>query len=62
MKESTIIWQTGEPTISGSYLITIKEDFVTCGNYSTIKGWSPWNDEEITAWCRLKEIKPYKKQ
>ena len=64
MKEQSIIhWQTGEPKESGSYLVFIKgefSDYTTCAMYNTVTGWCHWKKEEITAWCKLRGIKPFK--
>ena len=66
MKEqSTIKWQTGEPKESGTYLVSIKgeySEFTTCAVYVPITGWCHWKDEEITAWCKLSDIKPCKEE
>lgn len=60
---SQIKWQTGEPKESGSYLVFIKGEFsnyTTCAMYNGITGWCHWKKEEITAWCKLSDIEPYK--
>ena len=62
---SKIKWQTGEPKESGSYLVTIKcsyDTFVTCSYYSCLNGWSHWEEEEIIAWCKLRDIESYKEE
>lgn len=62
--ESTIKWQTGEPEENGSYLVSIKGEFseyTTCAIYNFVTGWCHWKKEEITAWCKLSDIEPYKK-
>lgn len=61
--ESVIKWQTGEPKECGSYLVSIKgieSHLVTCAIYSCVTGWYHWKEEEITAWCKLRDIEPYK--
>ena len=63
--ESTIKWQTGEPEKSGSYLISVKgkySEIVTCTMYNCLSGWAHWEKEEITAWCKLIDIEPYKEE
>lgn len=63
--KSRINWQTGEPKESGSYLVSIKSDYfelVTCATYNHLAGWRHWTEEEITAWCKLSDIEPYKKE
>lgn len=59
--ESTIKWKTGEPEEEGTYLVTIKvrEDVVVTHNkYSYSEEWHYPN--EVIAWCKLSNIKPYK--
>lgn len=63
--ESTIKWQKGEPKESSSYLISIKgkhSHFVTCAMYNCLTGWCHWKKEEITAWCPLSDIEPYREK
>lgn len=66
MKEQSIVkWQTGEPKESGSYLVFIKgefSDYTTFAMYNTLTGWYHWKKEEITAWCKLSDIEPYKEE
>lgn len=61
MKEQIIEWMTGIPEESGSYLITVDGYFVTVDYYSTLRGWSYW-EGRITAWRKLRDIKPYNGQ
>ena len=63
--DSKINWQTGEPKESGSYLVFVKgefSDYTTCAMYNTVTGWCHWKKEEITAWCKLSDIEPYKEE
>lgn len=59
----SIQWQTGEPKESGLYLVTISGKysiFVQCMQFGCLTGWSYFKPEEIIAWCKLNDIKPYK--
>lgn len=63
--ESVIKWQTGEPKESGTYLATIKgrySIFVQYAEFGCLTGWSYFKPEEIIAWCKLSDIKPYKEE
>ena len=60
---SAIRWQTGEPKEDGSYIVTTDEG--TVGIASFYNEYSP--DVEffricVTAWCKLRDIKPYKEE
>ena len=62
---SKIKWQTGEPQERGTYLISIKgldSVYVTCTVYTHAKGWRHWRKEDIIAWCKLSDIKPYEEE
>lgn len=63
---SGIKWKKGKPKESGYYLVTLKglQDslFVTIFYYDCLKGWSHWIKEEITAYCKLSDIEPYKEK
>lgn len=60
--ESVIKWQTGEPSSTGSYLVSIGNQFVTTDHYYCLEGrWSHW-DGEVTAWCKLSDIEPQKEE
>lgn len=62
--ESKIKWQTGEPYESGSYLVTMKDGAVSIrdwyNSYIGCKYWVCRTDVEVTAWCKLSDIEPYK--
>lgn len=61
---SIIHWQTGEPPKNGTFLVTYKgcvykfqreRDFwMCCGRIM--------NDKDVSAWCKLSDIKPYKEE
>ena len=68
--ESTIKWQTGDPKHDGLYIVTIF-DFVQKINICSILervGYKWINEslevrkDNIKAWCKLSDIKPYKKE
>lgn len=63
--ESIIKWQTGEPKESGSYAVSVKDFncvFVTTDHWNGLKAkWQYWG-ENVTAWCKLSDIKPYKEE
>lgn len=62
---SAIRWQTGEPKESGMYLVTISGKysiFVQCAQFGCLTGWSYFKPEEIIAWCKLSDIKPYREE
>lgn len=69
--ESVIKWQTGEPKKEGKYIITLLGGKVIVDElyaYECIKGsrstielaWRNSFSDEVTAWCRLSDIEPYK--
>lgn len=60
--ESTIKWQTGLPEETGSYLVSIGDRFVTTDYWKGLdQKWQYW-DGEVTAWLKLRDIKPYKEE
>ena len=62
MKAGTSIveWETGEPKKTGTYLVSINGRFVTTDYWNCLKGrWVYWHSE-VTAWCKLEDVKPYK--
>lgn len=71
--ESTIRWQKGNPTKAGKYIITLIEGTVRVdelypyeyveGSQKTIKyAWKHSFQDAVIAWCKLSDIKPYKKE
>lgn len=67
--ESTIKWQTGEPKETGYYVVTKNNGDVFFDywmRYPKAKGyyydWSLRRGFEITAWCKLSDIEPYKEE
>ena len=64
-RNSTIQWQTGEPKKNGSYIVTLKNGDVDFDYWRISPNWSHWShekDENIVAWCKLSDIKPYKEE
>lgn len=62
---SVIKWQTGEPTESDFYLVSTKSGYILIDHYTAhIHDWTLGNVEksEITAWCKLSDIEPYKEE
>lgn len=65
--ESTIKWQTGEPKENGEYLVSLEDGSVCRDEWrelyceDDIKCWV-YNEGEVTAWCKLSDIKPYKEK
>ena len=59
--ESTIKWQKGEPdTPFMMYLVSFKEGGVgIC--FRRKDYWDVFSDE-VTAWCKLSDIEPYKEK
>lgn len=58
--ESVIKWNTGNPQETGSYLVSIGDKFVTTDYWKNLdEKWQYW-DGVVVAWCKLKDIKPYK--
>lgn len=60
---SQIKWQTGEPKVKGSYIITTDEGTIALASFY------PDNSSDVdffricvTAWCKLSDIEPYKKE
>lgn len=62
--ESTIKWQTGEPTDIGFYLITTEGGHVTVNMYrEQVDGKRFWMGGIIPiAWHKISDIQPYKKR
>lgn len=64
--ESIIKWQTGEPKERGYYLVTLTNNKVEldeyCGIIEDELGWFEHEEDEIIAWCKLSDIKPYKEE
>ena len=59
---SVINWETGVPTKDGKYLATLDDDSIVCVDFNLDCD----GDEEffkicVLAWCKMDEIKPYKK-
>lgn len=67
--ESVIKWQTGEPKEEGFYLVTFcysnnRKKGITKAEWYN-KHWFiglNYPQEEITAWCKLADIEPYKEE
>lgn len=67
--ESVIKWQTGEPKVTGLYIVTLDDDIVT---YDWWDFNTPYNPTEmsdwvcckgvVVAWCKLSDIEPYKEE
>lgn len=76
MKESIIKWQTGTPTVEGTYLVSIKYCYLedlnngikeyghTIGLTNWEGFWANYDDREsecyVTAWCKLSNVEPYR--
>jgi hypothetical protein len=59
--KSEIKWQTGIPTESGKYLITLWDGFVTTDIWIEDKqNWWQFYPKNIITWCPLKTITPFK--
>ena len=64
-QNTTIQWQTGTPKYTGRYLITTKHHDVEMGIWLDYAGldkshWYEHNDEDVIAWCFIKDIRPFK--
>lgn len=60
-RNSVIKWQTGKPTMRGSYLIQTKDDGFQLDVWSTfVESWSLYYNSDVVAWCKLSDIEPYK--
>ena len=65
--ESVIKWQTGEPKENGEYLVSLKDGSVCRDEWrelyceDCVKCWV-YNEGEVTAWCKLSDIEPYKEE
>ena len=64
---SHIKWQTGEPKENGEYLVSLEDGSVCRDEWrelyceDCVKCWV-YNQGEVTAWCKLSDIKPYKEE
>lgn len=62
---SVIKWQTGNPKEDGEYLVSLEDGSVCRDEWrelyceDDIKCWV-YNEGEVTAWCKLSDIKSYK--
>ena len=71
--ESTIQWQHGEPKEEGNYLVSLLDGRIEVDKWliplipesmwdeEDVPVWEK-NDEEVVAWCKLSDIKPYKEE
>ena len=63
---SVIKWHTGEPKEPGSYLVSPTDGSIDFDFYNRSVEyyffWCQYEDDEIIAWCKLSDIKPYKKE
>jgi hypothetical protein len=63
-KYSIIHWQTGNPKENGEYLVSLEDGSVCRDEWrelyceDDIKCWV-YNEGEVTAWCKLSDIKAY---
>ena len=55
--ESIIKWRTGIPKENGWYLVTTIDNRVTICCFTAYK---EWYLEDVTAWCPISDIEPYK--
>lgn len=61
--ESVIKWQTGEPREEGVYLVTTIFGEVKTSTYIKAKAIDfGIFSQDIAAWCKLSNIKPYKEK
>lgn len=61
--ESTIKWQKGEPKEEGVYLVTtIFGEVKTCTNIKAKAIDFGVFSQYVIAWCKLRDIKPYKEE
>lgn len=71
-QNGTIPWQTGDPKEEGDYLVVVhgkRVEFDRLHAYDDIKNgriekaysWKKNFASNITAWCHINKIKPYKK-
>lgn len=62
---SLIKWKTGDPKEDGEYLVSLEDGSVCRDEWrelyceDDIKCWV-YNEGEVTAWCKLSDIKSYK--
>lgn len=65
--QSAIKWQTGEPKENGEYLVSLEDGSVCRDEWrelyceDCVKCWV-YNEGEVTAWCKLSDIEPYKEE
>ena len=67
-KYSIVHWQTGLVDKFGEYLVTLKNgtvqvaefDFEVDALYNDEYVWRGCNKDDIVAWCKLDDIKPYR--
>ena len=71
MKESVIKWQTGEPKGDGLYIVRRRNlsgsgEFVSVlerqGYFWTNVTMCRIKHDNVVAWCKLSDIKPYKEE
>lgn len=66
-KYSIIHWHTEEPKENGEYLVSLEDGSVCRDEWrelycdDDIKCWV-YNEGEVTAWCKLSDIEPYKEE
>ena len=68
--ESVIKWQTGVPVEEGMYIIStdgqvkVSECIMVYIEEQDCESivWREFDDENITAWCKLSDIEPYKER
>lgn len=68
MMESKIKWHTGKPKEECECLVTLKDGYVVFNEYCCFTDsdgnedffWSRWDGDDIIAWCKISDIKPYK--
>lgn len=65
--ESVIKWQTGEPTEEREYLVSLEDGSVCRDEWRKLyfgdeKQCWVYNEGEVTAWCKLSDIEPYKEE
>ena len=62
---SDVRWQTGEPKQDGEYLVSLEDGSVCRDEWRVLygdddmRGWV-YNSEDVIAWCKMSDIKPYK--
>lgn len=64
---SMVKWHTGGPKENGEYLVSLEDGSVCRDEWrelycdDDIKCWV-YNEGEVTAWCKLSDIAPYKEE